>query len=329
MITKDILWKGIIEDLFEDFLHFFYPDKIADIDFSKPFVFLDKELQKIQPENDATRRFVDKLVKIFLKNGQEEWMLIHIEVQGYTDKTFAERMFIYYYRIFEKFQKSISALAIYTDDNRNFHPKEYSRMHWNTGLKYFFDTYKLLDKKAVDFDKFAENPFSIVMKTAWIALQKKRKVDLLNLKLTLARQLMKSGYSKKKTNHVLNFVGHYLYLDKSEEKRIFETEIELLTTPRRNMGIIESIKEELKRQAIEEGREEGLEQGLEQGESIGKEKGVKKAQAMTLVNGLDLGLTNQIIAGLLNISMDELPVLAKELINDGYLDPNKVKQLLP
>ena len=44
MISKDILWKGIIEDLFEDFLLFFYSDKVHEIDFDKGFEFLDKEL---------------------------------------------------------------------------------------------------------------------------------------------------------------------------------------------------------------------------------------------------------------------------------------------
>ena len=47
-ISKDMLWKGILEDLFEDFLLYFYPDWTQEnIDFDRPFEFLDKELDQI------------------------------------------------------------------------------------------------------------------------------------------------------------------------------------------------------------------------------------------------------------------------------------------
>jgi len=38
MISKDILWKGIIEDLFDDLLWYFLPDLAQnEVDFSKGF----------------------------------------------------------------------------------------------------------------------------------------------------------------------------------------------------------------------------------------------------------------------------------------------------
>ena len=35
-VTTDELWKGIIEALFEDFLAFFFPDFVDEVDFTKP-----------------------------------------------------------------------------------------------------------------------------------------------------------------------------------------------------------------------------------------------------------------------------------------------------
>lgn len=93
---NDILWKGILEDLFADFLRFFYTnaDEIFDID--RGFEFLDKELEQLYPGIDLKHpKFVDKLVKVYRKSGEEEWLLIHIEVQGYDDGNFAHRMFTY------------------------------------------------------------------------------------------------------------------------------------------------------------------------------------------------------------------------------------------
>jgi hypothetical protein len=41
---------------------------------------LDKELQRIVPRAKQGRRTVDKLVKVWLKSGEERWLLIHVEV---------------------------------------------------------------------------------------------------------------------------------------------------------------------------------------------------------------------------------------------------------
>ena len=80
----DSAWKGVIEDLFISFLEFFYPEIHSDIDFSKGYEFLSKELRKIAPDNNTGNRFADELVKVFLKDGTVKYIciLIHIEVQG-------------------------------------------------------------------------------------------------------------------------------------------------------------------------------------------------------------------------------------------------------
>jgi hypothetical protein len=52
-------------------------------------------------------KYVDKLVKVHLKDGKEEWLLVHIEVQGYPDEEFSERMFRYFYKIFDRHGKRV------------------------------------------------------------------------------------------------------------------------------------------------------------------------------------------------------------------------------
>ena len=102
MRTNDLLWKGIIESFTEDFLVFFYPEEVHLFDFSKPFDYLDKELEEIVSEHSSAIRHIDKLIKVWLKSGEEHWMLVHVEVQGYKDADFAERMFVYYRLIRER-----------------------------------------------------------------------------------------------------------------------------------------------------------------------------------------------------------------------------------
>ena len=90
MVKQDTLWKGALETFFVPFLHFFFSDYLQLIDFSKPFEFLDKELEEIAHEfSKQEHRYVDKLVKVGFNSGVFGWILIHIEIQGYDDPYFA------------------------------------------------------------------------------------------------------------------------------------------------------------------------------------------------------------------------------------------------
>lgn len=74
---------------------------------------MDKELEQLFPtEINEAPKFVDKLVKVFSKDGSEEWILVHVEVQGYDDPNFAKRMFTYFSRILDKYGKPITAISI-------------------------------------------------------------------------------------------------------------------------------------------------------------------------------------------------------------------------
>jgi len=74
MKHNDLLWKAALEDLFDDFLRFFYPEAGQLFDLEKAFEYLDKELDQLfPPEHDKyAPRYVDKLVKVFTKQGIEE-----------------------------------------------------------------------------------------------------------------------------------------------------------------------------------------------------------------------------------------------------------------
>jgi hypothetical protein len=90
MKRNDILWKSMLEDIFDDFLRFFFVNAEELFDLERGFEYLDKELEQLfPPEGDQwSPKYVDKLVKVYNKCGLEEWVLIHIEVQGYQDHTF-------------------------------------------------------------------------------------------------------------------------------------------------------------------------------------------------------------------------------------------------
>ena len=96
----DEAWKQIIERFLPEFLRFFVPEAYEVIDFQKPLTFLDTEMEQLAQQTLKGAKVVDKLAKAFLKDGSEQWILIHIEVQGDADEDFSLRMFRYFYRIF-------------------------------------------------------------------------------------------------------------------------------------------------------------------------------------------------------------------------------------
>ena len=85
----DSPWKEVIELFFPQFIAFFFPNMYQAIDWTQEFRFLDQELQQIVRDAEIGLRRVDKLVSVYLLDGVETWILIHIEVQGNPEDSFA------------------------------------------------------------------------------------------------------------------------------------------------------------------------------------------------------------------------------------------------
>ncbi len=263
-ITKDQLWKAIIEDLFEDFMQFFFPKRVKEIDFSLGYEFLDQELQTIYPKSASKNRRADKLVKVWLKNGEEKWILIHIEVQGYTDEEFGFRVYSSHYRIRDKFGKPVGVFVLYTDDSPIFHPQEYREECLGTLSLLQFPTYKLLNHPP-ESNQDTNNPFSIVMEIAWYELKKNRLKDenYIIIGKKIISKLARQGRNRETIHKMIRFIKHYVTFDKSENLNKFEDEINIVLENKKDMGILELVKQHELEKANEQGMEKGMVQGAE------------------------------------------------------------------
>jgi hypothetical protein len=250
----DYLWKSVIEDLFPDFLRFFYPkaDQIFDL---KRFEFLDKELEKLYPDKDGgtRRRYVDKLAKIQLKKGGEQWMLIHIEVQGYADKQFSRRMFQYFYRILDRYRQPVTAIAIFTGHQKDT-PDRYEVELLGTHLEYKFNTYRIIEQSEEALKAAARNPFAQVMLGAWTALMSGNMTDkeLISRHEWIFSALDKTLSSRKKIA-IFAFVRDFVHFSDPKSYRIFENKLEKITEKKNVMGVREAL--------LNEGKEIGKEEG--------------------------------------------------------------------
>ena len=109
----DSPWKEAIERYFPEFMAFYFPKAAALIDWSKEYVFLDQELRAVMKDAELGKRLVDKLVRVTLLDGTESWIYIHIEVQGKRETKFPERMYVYNYRLYDRYRRPIACL-LYT-----------------------------------------------------------------------------------------------------------------------------------------------------------------------------------------------------------------------
>lgn len=141
----DSPWKEALDTYFEAFLALWFPAPHGQIDWSRGYESLDKEFQQVVREAELGRRYVDKLVKVWTRDGAERWVLVHVEVQTSRDADFTLRMYVYNYRIFDRYNKPVASLAVLADDEPAWRPTEYreSVFGCETGIR--FPMVKLVD----------------------------------------------------------------------------------------------------------------------------------------------------------------------------------------
>ena len=260
----DFIWKAVFEDIFDDFLRFFFPKADELFDMSKKFDYLDKEFDLLLPtEKDGAKgvKYVDKLAKVYLKNGDERWISIHIEVQNRkTKEDLSGRMLRYWYLVKDKHKVSITALAILTGSSKSFLPKPYVEEYLGTKLTYEFNVYKIMDQDEAEL-RANPNPFAVVVLVALMAIKYKNADDFTvkEIKKDLIRELIKRKVNKEKRKGIINFIKYYVNFKNPEMMVIFEKESRQLLGRSTTMGTEEYLLQKAKGEGILEGKlEEAL-----------------------------------------------------------------------
>ncbi len=250
---SDSPWKELIEIFFPEFIRFFLPIADPEIDWDRGYEFLDKELQQISADAEVGRRYADKLVKVWTKAGKETWVLVHIEVQGARESGFAKRMYIYRYRIFDRFAVAIASVAILADDNPNWRPEAFETELWGSSDRSQFVSVKLLDYQD-QFEQLLQdkNPFAIAVAAHLKAIQTKQDRQLRKQwKLELLKLLYERGMDRDRIIGLFKFIDWLLSLPEGLELE-FRNELSAYEQERR-MPYITSIE----RIGRQEGRKEG------------------------------------------------------------------------
>lgn len=249
----DSPWKDILHRYFQEFMEFFFPEAHEDIDWSAGYEFLDKEFQKIVRDAELGRRLLDKLVKVWRKDGEEAWVLAHIEIQGQEEKEFARRIYTYNYRIFDRYNRPTASLVVLADEHPQWRPQQFGYCLWGceAGLK--FPSVKLRDFEA-DWEKLeaGRNPFSVVvMAHLKTMVTGDDPGNRLSWKLRLVKMLYERGYSRQDVIELFRFIDWLMVLPEELETSFSDSVFAYEET--KKMPYVTSIE----RRGVEKGRTEG------------------------------------------------------------------------
>ena len=257
----DSPWKDILELYFAEFMAFFFPKAHADIDWSRGYQSLDSELQKIVRDAELGKRLADKLMSVYRLSGEPQLVLIHLEIQGHYESDFPLRMYVYHYRLFDKYERPIVSLAVLGDDDAKWRPHSYETELWGCRSSLEFPVVKLTDYES----RWAElaqdrNPFAVmVMAHLRTRTTKHDPTARLNSKMALVRALYERGYERQQILELFRFVDWLLHLPDEFEQQ-FHEQLQAyeatMSTP-----YITSIE----RRGIEKGIQQGIEQGIAKG----------------------------------------------------------------
>ena len=256
----DSPWKEAIERHFADFVHFFFPAAHAQIDWAKPVEFLEQELRSVVRDAELGTRFVDKLVRVSLLDGRPEWVYVHLEVQGSPQANFAERMFVYNYRLFDRYHLPIASLALLADDQTSWRPSSYAYQALGCDMGIRFPVAKLLDWSGSEARlEDSGNPFALV---TWAHLAtRSTRTDpeaRYRFKLAVLRSLYRRGWDRQRMTDLFSVIDWMMHLPDGLELK-FRRDLDVLEeeTTMRYVTSIERI-------AKKEGMELGIQQGMQQ-----------------------------------------------------------------
>ena len=314
----DSPWKEAVESYFPEFIEFYFPDASQQIDWVRGYQFLDQELRAVVQDAELGKRFVDKLAKVALRDGSERWVYVHLEVQGSAQAEFAERMFVYNYRLYDRYRQPVASLAVLADSTANWRPNHFGFAVLGCEHELRFPAVKLLDYAAQQ-DQLYQNPNPFALVTLAHLLTQATRQDMnarFAAKWKLVQLLYQRGWDKQQVIDLFSVLDWMMRLPEQLKRSLWHN-IEVLEEQEK-MRYVTSVEQI----GIEKGLLQGMQRGLMQGRAEGRLEGEQSGEAKALRRLLQKRfgpLSEDVLARLQAASIDEL-----ELWLDRALDADSL-----
>jgi hypothetical protein len=187
------------------------------------------------------------------------WVLVHVEVQTTREAEFPRRMYVYNYRVFDRYNRPVASLAVLADDDPNWRPTEYRYSLFGCEAGIRFPTAKLPDFAGHEAVLEAStNPFAKVV----LAHLKARETHndptgRHDWKLRLVRGLFEGGFTAQDVRELFRVIDWMMELP-PPLANVFRQELEQMQQEKQ-MPYVTSIERIARREGMCEGIEVALE----------------------------------------------------------------------
>ena len=314
-------WKLAVTRFFPLFMNLLFRDAYNQIDWKRGFVALDKELEALFPKGKSGRKHVDLLFKVWLNDGSEQWVLIHVEIQSQRVEDFELVMYEYNYRVYDRYKHPVASFAVLADAHPSWRPSRFERDVLGCKQMLEFPTAKLLD-----FDdawlEIQNNPIAILILAHRRAQETHGRPGARKLsKLKLIRGLYEGGLSREDVQEMFRIINWMMDLpEKLEielgrdiEKIEKEKQVTYLSSMDRAMMALGA--KEGRKKGLREGEQKGLREGVQKGLREGVQKGLREGVQKGLREGVQKGR----VAGLLE---------AISVVTDAKFGPAMAQSLI-
>ena len=300
-VEHDSLWKDIVQRFFYPMLQRAIPALYNDADREKEPQFLDKELRKIAYALPGGAHVADFLVEVPLKNGSNEWVLLHAEVQAKGGDSLPFRMFHYKSLIFARYKRESVALALLTDKRPKNEPESYKSSLYNTVTTYAYNRLAVPELDEAELLQ-TNNPFDLALCAACRALKSKKDERQKHRYLKeLLGLLGDRGWNHDDKHRLLLFIEQIINLrDRELVLDIVKYEEEL---EREGKIMYVSLAEKVS-------LEKGFAVGKQEGKLEGRLEGKLEMAQQTVRSMKALGLPRDVIVKVTGLSEDEIERLA-------------------
>jgi hypothetical protein len=252
----DSPWKEALTRYLPEFLDFYFPLAHQAINWTQPHTFLDQELAQIVRDSELGKRRIDCLVQVTTRTLEIEWVYIHIEVQSQVDSNFAERLFTYNYRLYDRYHRPVATLAVLADERLNWRPGGFSYNLFGSQMSLQFASVKILDY-APQLEELLENPNPFALVTAAHLLTQRTRKDVqarYAAKWRLAKLLYERDWGKQQIIDLFSIIDWLMTLPPELEKQLWTS--------------ISKLERNIKMPYVTSVERIGIEQGIEQGEMM-------------------------------------------------------------
>ena len=255
-------WKVYFRQSLGDFIAFVDDETYQAINWDIEPVFLDKELRRISRGLKKNSLVVDFLARVWLKDGAERVIQIHVEFQSQKDIELPERIFVYNTRGYDIYRTPVLSYAILADEVSDWKPDSFEYGSGKSRSFVSFNALKLKDFYGREAElETSDNPFALAI-LAHIKTQQTRGMEQARYewKIRLFRMLITRGWKRPSVEALMHFMDWMMQLPASLEDRfddVIEEELEENT-----MELISPKEKRNRLKARNEGREEGREEGF-------------------------------------------------------------------